>query len=136
MHVRKGKSIGAQKGLADKLNEVFAWHDTRRQGKGFEFDTKDFNSTMYNVLIEAGPGLNVACGGNGQPYVISMNDPYGGRGGGPTAWQWDAGLSTFHNPYYQYNRRVLYNDVSGGVALGDGDYYLRVNNSNGYSTLT
>lgn len=82
MHVKKGKSIGAQKGLADELNAIFNWYHTRREGKGFEFDTSDFNSTMYNVLIEPGPGITVTCGGNGQPYIISTTSLSGGGCGG------------------------------------------------------
>ena len=97
MQIKKGKALGAQKGLTDKLNGIIWWYDQSKAGKGFEFGGADFTEVRYNVLLEGGQGINVTCGGNGQPYIISLAGQSSGGGGELSATGTDGSTATGSN---------------------------------------
>ncbi len=83
MQVKTGKPIGVNKGLGKMLNRIFFWFENVKAGKGLTFnanaDEAQFAPPKYEVLLKAGAGINVTCGGDEQPYIISTT---GGGGAG------------------------------------------------------
>lgn len=77
----EGKALGAavHKGWAATWNWVLSWVNHLKGGRGVTVKNRHSGYPVVEALIEAGDGIDVTCGGDGQPWVISAT----GGGGGP-----------------------------------------------------
>ena len=130
MQIKQGKPIGANKGLAKVLNRIIRWFETVSPGRGFTFtgDKGEFAPSKYEVLLEAGAGINIACGGDEQPYIISTTGESGGGGAQLSVTGTDGNTATGSNVTIaaasDTNLSALASDDgNGNITLTLGVYY-------------
>lgn len=70
----EGKAIGAtlHRGWAVTWNWVLSFVHHLKGGKGVTVKDKAGGHPVIETLIEGGTGIEVTCGGDGQPYVIGL----------------------------------------------------------------
>ena len=70
----EGKALGAtlHRGWVATWNWVLSFVHHLKGGKGVTVKDKTGGHPVVEALIEAGTGIEVTCGGDGQPYVIGL----------------------------------------------------------------
>ena len=70
----EGKALGAKlhRGWVATWNWVLSFVNHLKGGKGVTVKDKAGGHPVIEALIESGPGIEVTCGGDGQPYVIGL----------------------------------------------------------------
>lgn len=74
--IQKNKLMGAQVGFADTFNWLASCAENMKGGKGCEVKRMWTGHPEVDVKIQPGDGIDVQCGGPGQPYTISLVEPY------------------------------------------------------------
>lgn len=73
--LKKGKFVGGQAGFADTFNWVASCAANVTGGRGCAVKNVEAGHPEVDVQIQPGDGVNVQCGGPGQPYYISLVEP-------------------------------------------------------------
>ena len=70
----EGKALGAKlhRGWVATWNWVLSFVNHLKGGKGVTVKDKAGGHPVIETLIEGGTGIEVTCGGDGQPYVIGL----------------------------------------------------------------
>lgn len=70
----EGKALGAKlhRGWVATWNWVLSFVNHLKGGKGVTVKDKTGGHPVIEALIEGGTGIEVTCGGDGQPYVIGL----------------------------------------------------------------
>lgn len=83
-YLTEGKALGAKihAGFAATWNWLLSWVNFFKPGKGLKLAGTGSGHPRLDVELLSGDGIDVACGGPGQPYVISLTSNGCGCGGG------------------------------------------------------
>ena len=75
-YVTEGKSLGASlhKGWAATWNWLLSFVHFFKAGKGLKLKGASAGHPQLDVLIEGQDGVRVTCAGNGQPYVVGLDE--------------------------------------------------------------
>lgn len=78
--LKKDKFVGGQVGFVDTFNWLASCADNMKGGKGCEVKRMWSGQPEVEVKLQPGDGIDVQCGGPGQPYTISLVEPPGEGG--------------------------------------------------------
>lgn len=115
-YLNPGKALGAamHKGWAATWNWVLSFVAHFSGGKGCKLENASNGHPRLDVLIEGGDGVDVTCGGDGQPYVISIADGGDGDGdGGETI-----AIEADPDRYVEVDDKTLYASVRKDAETG------------------